>query len=87
MDAQVQPETAGIAVPVKPARNGNGGRPRRSVDLETLRQLRAQGASWRAIEQLLGIPARTARRALLRGFAMVLPWVLERDGIGLHPFE
>jgi len=41
------------------------GRPRKDVDAAQIAQLRAAGASWRAISEKTGISTRTARRAAL----------------------
>ena len=42
------------------------GRPRRPMDVEQLEELRAQGASWRAISKRLRVGVGTARAALQR---------------------
>lgn len=42
------------------------GRPRRDVDPGRVAHLRAEGRSWREIAMSVGVPVRTARRALLR---------------------
>jgi DNA invertase Pin-like site-specific DNA recombinase len=41
------------------------GRPRKDVDAAQIAQLRAAGASWRAISEKTGISTRTARRVVL----------------------
>jgi DNA invertase Pin-like site-specific DNA recombinase len=43
------------------------GRPPRAVDLDKLRELRAEGRSWRACAIALKIPSRTLRSAVQRG--------------------
>jgi DNA invertase Pin-like site-specific DNA recombinase len=53
------------------SRNADGaasppGRPRREVDVEALRSLRAEGLSWRAIEERTGVPKSVAQRRLSR---------------------
>lgn len=39
------------------------GRPRREVDVDAIRRLRAAGRSWRQIAVALKVPTRTVRRA------------------------
>lgn len=58
---------AGVARAQATGRTRSGrpiGRPRRVVDVDRVRELRASGRSWRSIAKALHVPRRTVRRAL-----------------------